>query len=465
MEHWPAYESKMKAEGLSDAAINAFKYNFEKLTSGESLFIPESSITAVDSLPTYESLTKEDPSLLGSTVMLKLNGGLGTGMGLEKAKSLLPLKDGATFLDFIAQQVELTREKFKVDLAFMLMNSFSTSADTLAYLAKYPKLALDATGLPLEFQQNKAPKVTKEGLAPASWPAAPSNEWCPPGHGDLYPALVGSGMLDQLVAKGYKYMFVSNSDNLGATMDLKLLTWFAETGADFAMEAAARTDADKKGGHLANKAGGGLLLRESAQCPDADEGAFQDVTKHKFFNTNNLWVNLAALKATFEASGGVLKLPVIKNGKTVDPRDKASTKVLQLETAMGSAIECFAKASAILIPRTRFAPVKTTNDLLALSSDAYEVTADKRMVLKAERNGTPPDIKLDGMYKFVDQLATLVPPGCTPSLIKCDKLTVKGAVVLEAGVVFEGKVEIVGAAEGPPKVLKAGTYKDKAYEL
>ena len=465
MEHWPAYESKMKAEGLSDAAINAFKYNFEKLTSGESLFIPESSITAVDSLPTYESLTKEDPSLLGSTVMLKLNGGLGTGMGLEKAKSLLPLKDGATFLDFIAQQVELTREKFKVDLAFMLMNSFSTSADTLAYLAKYPKLALDATGLPLEFQQNKAPKVTKEGLAPASWPAAPSNEWCPPGHGDLYPALVGSGMLDQLVAKGYKYMFVSNSDNLGATMDLKLLTWFAESGADFAMEAAARTDADKKGGHLANKAGGGLLLRESAQCPDADEGAFQDVTKHKFFNTNNLWVNLAALKATFEASGGVLKLPVIKNGKTVDPRDKASTKVLQLETAMGSAIECFAKASAILIPRTRFAPVKTTNDLLALSSDAYEVTADKRMVLKAERNGTPPDIKLDGMYKFVDQLATLVPPGCTPSLIKCDKLTVKGAVVLEAGVVFEGKVEIVGAAEGPPKVLKAGTYKDKAYEL
>ena len=161
----------------------------------------------------------------------------------------------------------------------------------------------------------------------------------------------------------------------------------------------------------------------------------------------------------------MLPLPVIKNSKTVDPRDKKSTKVLQLETAMGSAIECFAKASAILIPRTRFAPVKTTNDLLALSSDAYEVTADKRMVLKAERNGTPPDIKLDGMYKFVDQLATLVPPGCTPSLIKCDKLTVKGAVVLEAGVVFEGKVEIVGAAEGPPKVLKAGTYKDKAYEL
>ena len=460
MEHWPAYESKMKAEGLSDAAINAFKYNFEKLTSGESLFIPEASITAVDSLPTYESLTKEDPSLLGSTVMLKLNGGLGTGMGLEKAKSLLPLKDGATFLDFIAQQVELTREKFKVDLAFMLMNSFSTSADTLAYLAKYPKLALDATGLPLEFQQNKAPKVTKEGLAPASWPAAPSNEWCPPGHGDLYPALVGSGMLDQLVAKGYKYMFVSNSDNLGATMDLKLLTWFAASGAPFAMEVAARTEADKKGGHLCQRSfGGGLLLRESAQCPDADEKKFQDTSKHKFFNTNNLWIDLVALKATFDKFGGVLPLPVIKNSKTVDPRDKASQKVLQLETAMGAAIECFDGAQAILIPRTRFAPVKTTNDLLALMSDAYEVTADHRMVLKASRNGVPPNVKLDGMYKFVDQLNTLIPKG-PPSLIKCDKLTVEGAVYFAKGVVFEGEVKVVNAGAKAAK-LAAGTYKDQ----
>ena len=75
-------------------------------------------------------------------------------------------------------------------------------------------------------------------------------------------------------------MFVSNSDNLGATMDLKLLTWFATSGAPFAMECAERTDADKKGGHLARRRGG-LLLRESAQCPDADEAKFQDVSRHK----------------------------------------------------------------------------------------------------------------------------------------------------------------------------------------
>jgi len=459
--NWHLFESKMEDEGLSDAAIEAFKYTFGRLTSGESLFVPESSISAVAELPDYEALSAEDPALLTSTVMLKLNGGLGTGMGLEKAKSLLPLKDGATFLDFIARQVLHMRSVFGVELAFMLMNSFSTSADTLEALSKYDTLA--AAGLSLEFLQNKAPKVTKSDLTPASWPANPALEWCPPGHGDLYPALVGSGTLDTLLAKGFKYMFVSNSDNLGATMDVKLLTWFAGSGAPFAMEVAARTDADKKGGHLARGKNGGLLLRELAQCPDEDADAFQDVTKHKFFNTNNLWVNLEALKATFEKFGGLMPLPVISNGKTVDPRDKASTKVLQLETAMGSAIECFEGAQAILIPRSRFAPVKTTADLLALASDAYEITSDARMVLKAERAGVPPTVKLDDSFKFVDKMAAMVPNG-PPSLIKCKKITVEGKVAFAAGVVVEGTCKFVNTAD-EFKTLAAGTYADQTVEL
>merc|ERR1719323_234643 len=190
------------------------------------------------------------------------------------------------------------KEDFKTNLAFMLMNSFSTSKDTLEALAKYPDLG---TGSALEFVQNKAPKVTASDFKPATWEKEPGHEWCPPGHGDLYPAMLGSGTLDKLLEKGFKYMFVSNSDNLGATMDLKLLTYFASTNAPFMMEVATRTDADKKGGHLAKDAKtGGLLLRESAQCPDADEKEFQNVSKYKFFNTNNLWVDLVALKAIFD---------------------------------------------------------------------------------------------------------------------------------------------------------------------
>merc|ERR1712194_990626 len=337
------------------------------------------------------------------------------------------------------------------DLKFMLMNSFSTSADTLAALSKYPDLG---TGGDLEFVQNKAPKVTKEDLTPATWPADPKCEWCPPGHGDLYPAMLGSGTLERLLSSGFKYMFVSNSDNLGATLDMKILTFFAESKAPFMMEVAARTDADKKGGHLAkDNATGGLLLRESAQCPEEDEKAFQDTAKYKYFNTNNLWVDLVALKAAFDKNAGTLPLPVMKNAKTVDPRKKESTKVVQLETAMGAAISSFSGATAICVPRTRFAPVKTTNDLFALRSDAYVITADQRVELNPSRGGVPPNIKLDGMYKFVDAMDKMIPNG-VPSLLECNSLVIEGEVEFAAGVVLKGDVKIKSG--GGKKVIASG---------
>lgn len=456
--HWPAFLAKMQKEGLNEAAINAFKYNYSVLCSGESTTIPESAIGSVESLPILDEISvAPDATLLKSTVMLKLNGGLGTGMGLEKAKSLLTVNDGNTFLDLIAKQVEHMNKDLQGDaLAFMLMNSFATSADTKEALGKYPFLP---KGDELEFVQNKAPKVTAADLSPATWETNHEHEWCPPGHGDLYPAMLGSGTLDRLLGKGFKYMFVSNSDNLGATMDLKLLTYFAQSKAPFMMEVATRTDADKKGGHLArdNKTGG-LLLRESAQCPEEDEKAFQDVTKYKFFNTNNLWIDLVALKAIFEKNNGFIPLPVMKNAKTVDPRDKKSTPVLQLETAMGAAISCFEGAVAVVIPRERFAPVKTTNDLLALRSDAYTLTPDFRIMLDEKRHGVPPNIKLDGKYKFVDAMEKLIPHGA-PSLVACKSLEIVGDVVLEKGVVFRGSV-VVSNLGAETRTLAAGTYGD-----
>jgi len=452
----------MEKEGCNAAAIAAFKYNYGVLVSGADVMIPETRLDPVESLPDYDKLgVTSDPTLLKETVVLKLNGGLGTGMGLDKAKSLLEVSTGNSFLDLIAKQVASMKEEFKTDLNFMLMNSFATSEDTLKALAKYPYLG---TGSDLEFVQNKAPKVTASDMTPASWAKEPGHEWCPPGHGDLYPAMLGSGTLDKLLGKGFKYMFVSNSDNLGATLDLKILTYFATNKAPFMMEVAVRTDADKKGGHLAkDKATGGLLLRESAQCPEADEKEFQNISKYKFFNTNNLWVDLVALKGLFEANNGSLPLPVMKNAKTVDPRDKNSTKVLQLETAMGAAIECFPGASALVIPRSRFAPVKTTNDLLALRSDAYVLTPDFRIVLAESRVGVPPDVKLDGMYKFCDAVEKMIPNG-PPSLINCKQLVVTGEVTFAAGVVIKGAVTIKNAS-GSSKEVAAGEYSDTTVEL
>jgi len=458
---WPSYKEKMEKEGCNEAAIAAFKYNLGVLASGADVMIPESRLDSVEGLQEFEKLKiKPDPKLLKKTVILKLNGGLGTGMGLDKAKSLLTVTEGNSFLDLIAKQVASMKKEFKTNLKFMLMNSFATSADTLEALSKYADLG---TGADLEFVQNKAPKVAASDMMPAAWEKDPSHEWCPPGHGDLYPAMLGSGTLDKLLKKGFKYMFVSNSDNLGATMDLKILSYFASTGAPFMMEVAVRTDADKKGGHLAkDKVGGGLLLRESAQCPEEDEKAFQDTTKYSFFNTNNLWVDLVALKAQFKKNDGALPLPVMKNAKTVDPRDKASTKVLQLETAMGAAIECFEGATALVIPRSRFAPVKTTNDLFALRSDAYTLTKDFRITLASERNGVPPDVKLDGMYKFTDAMEKLIPNG-PPSLIGCKKIVVEGEMTFAKGVVVKGTVTFKNS--GASKEVPAGEYEDKTVEL
>jgi UDP-N-acetylglucosamine pyrophosphorylase len=275
-----------------------------------------------------------DTSLLDKCVVLKLNGGLGTGMGLDKAKSLLEVKGKDTFLDFTAQQVVKMRANFGKNVRFMLMNSFSTGDDTLDFFKdKYPALAADPN---LAFLQNKVPKIDAETLAPAEYALNPDCEWCPPGHGDLYAALYGSGQLDSLLAAGVIYMFVSNSDNLGATLDVDLLSYFAHKELPFMMECCQRTENDKKGGHLALRtADGQMILRESAMCLKEDEAQFQDISKHQFFNTNNLWVRLDKLKEVMEANGGMVPLPMIKNGKTVNPQDASTTKVFQLETAMG----------------------------------------------------------------------------------------------------------------------------------
>lgn len=452
----------MRGKGMGDAPIRAFRHAYEYLASGRAALIAEADIEPVAQLPRYDELTKNpaDGALLSQALVLKLNGGLGTGMGLDKAKSLLPVKDGLTFLDFIARQILYLRERYQSPLPFLLMNSFSTSADTRDFLKAYPALGEPAT---LELMQSAAPKVDAQTLAPASWPRDPALEWCPPGHGDLYPSLLGSGRLDRLLDAGVKYLFVSNSDNLGASLDLDLLRYFATSDQSFLMEVCERTPSDRKGGHLARR-GGKYLLRESAQCPEAELPTFQDIQRHRFFNTNNLWVRLDRLKELLDASGGFIPLPIIKNSKTLDPRDKTSPKVFQLETAMGAAIECFENAGAIVVPRARFAPVKTTSDLLALRSDAYRVTDDWRLTLADECRGVPPTIDLDAdHYKMTDQLDASLKDG-VPSLARCRELTVRGPVNFNAENVFVGKVRITNA-NATPKPIPAGEYRDVEKEL
>ncbi len=443
MSSFDAIENKMQAVGLSAAAINAFRHSVQVLESKQSMLIPESDIVPAEGVADWEQLVAATPAaeadLLAQAVLIKLNGGLGTSMGLQKAKSLLEIKPGVTFLDLIVHQVKSLRAAAGYPVNLLLMNSFSTSEDTMAHLARY---AEDGFADPekVEMIQNRVPKLLTETLAPVSYPANPELEWCPPGHGDIYPALLGSGWLDKLLAAGVKYAFVSNSDNLGAQMDTRFLRWFAESGAPFVMEVTRRTEADKKGGHLATRAADGQpILREIAQCPAEDVPAFQDIDKHRYFNTNNLWIRLDSLRDFLAANDGVLPLPVICNSKTVDPRDAASPAVYQLETAMGAAIQCFPGARAVCVPRSRFFPVKTCSDLLLLRSDAVEISPDGLMSLAPECGGVAPIVQLDSkLYKLVDSLDSLG----VPSLKNVRKLTVTGSHTFAPGESLSGEVTV-----------------------
>ena len=128
-----------------------------------------------------------------------------------------------------------------------------------------------------------------------------------------------------------------------------------------------------------------LILRDTAQTRKEEMHFFTDEFRHPFFHTNNLWFDLEVLDRTLRERNSVLGLPLIKNEKTVDPADPSSPKVIQIETAMGAAVEVFEGATAIGVGRDRFVPVKTTSDLLVLRSDAYELEAERT----AQQGGRP----------------------------------------------------------------------------
>ncbi len=443
-------KQRMADGGVPPRAIDVFASFYEQLEQGATGMIRESDVDPLDGIDHAGAIALSDEQCreaAAATVVIKLNGGLGTSMGLDKAKTLLPVRTDLNFLDVIAGQVLAMRRELDVPLPLLFMNSFRTRDDTLAALAEHEGLAVD--GLPLDFLQNREPKLRADDLTPVDWPADPTLEWCPPGHGDLYTALEVSGILDSLLDAGYRYATVSNADNLGAAPDPQMMGWFAASGAPYAAEVCRRTPADVKGGHIVvRKSDGRLVLRETAQTADEDAAAAADPRRHRFFHTNNLWFDLRVLKQTLEERDGVLGLPLIRNHKTVDPTDPASTKVVQIESAMGAAVEVFDGATAIEVDRSRFLPVKTTNDLLLLRSDVYGVGADFRVRSQVRE---APLVDLDRRFftTIADFDARLPSP---PSLVDAQSLTVRGDWRFGRDVVVRGDVTLddTGAAESVP---------------
>jgi len=438
-------EQRMRERGEPEGAIKGFASAYRRLAAGEQAFIASSELEPVCDVPGLEELSLEDEArALGPVAVIKLNGGLATTMGLRHPKSLVEARDGRSFLDIIVGQTRALRSRLRIALPLLLMDSEATQQDTLAALAAGDPLNAD---LPADFLQSMIPKLDADSLAPVSWPKEPALEWCPPGHGDVYGALARTGLLERLLEGGMRYAMISNADNLGATPDPRIAAHVAATGAPFLMEVVEGTAADRKGGHIGRRADGMLVLRETAQTPPDDVDSFRDYKRWRYYNTNNLWIDLEALAATLERNAGVFELPLIVNRKTVDPRDSSSTAVLQLESAMGAAISSFADAQILRVPRTRFAPVKTTDDLLVLRSDVYSLTADMHIEPAPERAEDLPLVELDpAYYKLLDAFETRFPAG-PPSLREAQRLSVRGDVTFGRGVIVRGDVEIAASEQ------------------
>ncbi|KAK2430737.1 UDP-glucose pyrophosphorylase [Trifolium repens] len=387
-------------------------------------------VVPYDTLAPTPAGASEIKNLLDKLVVLKLNGGLGTTMGCTGPKSVIEVREGLTFLDLIVKQIENLNSKYGSNVPLLLMNSFNTHDDTQKIIEKYQSHNIEIH----TFNQSQYPRLVADDFLPLPSKGNTGKDgWYPPGHGDVFPSLSNSGKLDALLSQGKEYVFVANSDNLGAIVDLKILNHLVEHKNEYCMEVTPKTLADVKGGTLISYEGRVQLL-EIAQVPDEHVGEFKSIEKFKIFNTNNLWVNLSAIKRLVEADA--LKMEIIPNPKEVD-----GVKVLQLETAAGAAIRFFDKAIGINVPRSRFLPVKATSDLLLVQSDLYTLEDGSVIRNTARTNPENPSIELGPEFKKVSNFLSRFKS--IPSIVELDSLKVAGDVWFGAGVILKGKVSII----------------------
>ncbi len=447
-----AAQEKMRGAGQPEEAVANFLSAHERLLGGTPVTIASSELEPARDVPSLEDLPEigdgDAKAALERVALVKLNGGLATSMGLRYPKSLVQARDGRSFLEIIVGQALALRRRYGIRLPLVLMDSEATQADTLRALGDHPELA---PGLAPDFMQSMVPKLDAEDLGPVSWPPEQELEWCPPGHGDVYGALRRAGVLSTLLEQGFEYVMISNSDNLGATADPRIAGFLVREQVPFLMEVVQGTEAERKGGHIARRRDDGqLVLREIAQAPPEDQESFRDFRRWRYYNTNNLWVGLRALADALGRRDGVLELPLIVNRKTVDPRDPNSVAVLQLESAMGAAIEIFSDAEVLCVSRSRFVPVKTTDDLLVLRSDVYTVSAGQLVEPLPERASELPYVELDKrFYGMLDEFEARFPGG-PPSLREAKRLVVEGDVTFGSGVKVRGSARV--RAERPLRI-------------
>ncbi|KAK5926008.1 hypothetical protein CgunFtcFv8_021614 [Champsocephalus gunnari] len=374
---------------------------------------PEESILPYEQIK-MKGLPDDISASLNKLAVVKLNGGLGTSMGCTGPKSLISVRNENTFLDLTVQQIEHLNKTFNADVPLVLMNSFNTDEDTKKILQKYKHHRVNIH----TFNQSRYPRINKESLLPIA-------------------KNMSTGGAER-GGVGKEYIFVSNIDNLGATVDLFILQHLMSQPADrrceFIMEVTDKTRADVKGGTLIQYEDH-LRLLEIAQVPKNHVDEFKSVTKFKIFNTNNLWISLPAIKRLQDTNK--LDLEIIVNPKTLD----GGLNVIQLETAVGAAIKSFNNALGVNVPRSRFLPVKTSSDLLLVMSNLYSLDAGSLTMSRKREFPSTPHVKLGSSFTKVQQF--LCRFESIPDMLELDHLTVSGDVTFGKNVSLKGTVIII----------------------
>ena len=402
-------------------------------------------------------LSSEGQKYLHFLAIIKLNGGLGTSMGLSKAKSLIPIKEKQNFLELICQQIQAARQKYKAPILALFMNSFNTQKDCLETPAAATLNQDVAVDFPTDFLQNQVPRLYEDSLLPLEEEELGQQAWHPPGHGDVFFALKSSGLLERLIDLGYHTAFISNGDNLGALIEPRILEYFHKEKLEWISEITLKTAADLKGGTFFRSKSQDkpdmIELLEIAQVPEKHIKDFQDTKRFKYFNVNNLWVDLKALDKKLKENS--LELALILNPKKI-----AGRKALQLESAMGSAISCFAKSRVVLVPRKRFSPVKSCADLLVRRSDAYVLDPQSHALLPRDEKKIPLAV-LSKEYKELENFEKLFPQ--IPSLKDALRLELEGPLCFDRPVKITGRVrfQVQGKEQRAVSELNRKEFKDE----
>jgi UTP--glucose-1-phosphate uridylyltransferase len=429
---------KMTSRGIGRETADHFLGMVRQVLEEKSDYFPleglstpgsEFILDPISSNEDIKELKEAGKGLLGKVAIIKLNGGRATTMGGQVPKGVLRAKNGLSYLEIILAQADAIRREWQASCPLILMNSFFTHEPTM-------RIVGGRRNSPLTFIQNQVPRLLENSLAPLE--TGTDEDWAPPGHGDVYLSLKTSGLLHGLIKQGFRWAFISNLDNLAACVDPWILGLLESENLEFLLEVTDRTEADKKGGTLVVR-DGRLDLLEIAQVSPRERDDFMDIHRFRVFNTNNVWVDLRALAEALEDNS--LKLPLIRNHKSI-----AGNKVIQLETAMGSAIGSFPRARGLRVRRDRFFPTKKTSDLFALQSDACILDFMARLRKNPSRpDSLPLRPRVFFSSDFVDspdQLTVRFEDSSSVSLVQAHSLEVCGSAFFERDVKIRGRVEI-----------------------